>query len=60
MIRDSSVRGPTFLGDANAVERANQAKPPKEAPSEKTLQALARRQRRLDGLQIFEKTKLNR
>jgi len=47
------------IGDSNAVERANQAKPSKEEPNEKALQALARRQRRLDGLQLFEKTKLN-
>lgn len=42
------------------MERANQAKPAKEEPSEKALLALARRQRRLDGLQLFETTKLNR
>jgi hypothetical protein len=48
------------LGDLNTVERANQARPGKEEPNEKNLQALARRQRRLDGLQLFEKTKLNR
>lgn len=50
-----------YKGDSNAVERANQAnqaKPTKEDPSEKALQALARRQRRLDGLQLFEKSKL--
>ncbi len=49
-----------FLGDSNAVKRANQGKPLKEEPNEKTLQALARRQRRFDGLQLLEKTKLNR
>ena len=49
-----------FLGDLNTVERANQAKPTREEVNEKHLQALARRQRRLDGLQLFEKTKLNR
>lgn len=48
------------LGDLNTVERATQAKPLKEDPSEKSIQALARRQRRLDGLQLFEKSKLNR
>ncbi|CAF0937356.1 unnamed protein product [Adineta ricciae] len=47
------------IGDINAVERANQVKPSKEEPSEKMLQAQARRQRRLDGLQLFEKTKMN-
>ena len=49
-----------FLGDANVVERANQVRPMKEDASEKSLQALARRQRRIEGLQLFEKTKLNR
>jgi hypothetical protein len=49
-----------FKGDLNAVERANQARPTREEVNEKNLQALARRQRRLDGLQLFEKTKLNR
>ena len=49
-----------FEGDLNAVERANQVKPSKEEPNEKMLQAQARRQRRLDGLQRFEKTKMNR
>jgi hypothetical protein len=49
-----------FLGDLNTIDRANQAKPSKEEPNEKALQALARRQRRLDGLQLFEKTKINR
>jgi hypothetical protein len=48
------------LGDLNTVERANQPRPGKEEPNEKNLQAFARRQRRLDGLQLFEKTKLNR
>ena len=48
------------VGDTNTVHRANQARPSKEEPSEKSLLALARRQRRLDGLQLFEKTKLNR
>lgn len=48
------------IGDSNAIERANQAKPVREEASEKSLQALARRQRRLEGLQLFEKTKLNR
>ncbi|CAF3490836.1 unnamed protein product [Adineta steineri] len=47
------------IGDTNAVERANQVKPKQEEPTEKSLQALARRQRRFDGLQLFEKTKLN-
>lgn len=46
-------------GDSNAVERTNQVKPAKEDPSEKALQALARRQRRLDGLKLFEESKLN-
>ena len=32
----------------------------KEEASEKSLLALARRQRRMEGLQLFEKTKLNR
>jgi hypothetical protein len=49
-----------FKGDLNAVERANQARPTREETNEKNLQALVRRQRRLDGLQLFEKTKLNR
>lgn len=48
------------LGDANTIERANQARPVKEEASEKSLLASARRQRRLEGLQLFEKTKLNR
>jgi hypothetical protein len=49
-----------ILGDLNTVERANQARPTRDEANEKNLQALARRQRRLDGLQLFEKTKLNR
>lgn len=48
------------LGDSNAAERANQARPIKEDASGKSLQAAARRQRRIEGLQLFEKTKLNR
>jgi len=55
-----SVKLFIFLGDSNTIERANQVKPLKEEPNEKALQALARRQRRFDGLQLFEKTKLNR
>ncbi|CAF0720492.1 unnamed protein product [Rotaria sordida] len=47
------------VGDLNTIERANQAKPIEKPTNEKTLQALERRQRRLDGLQLFEKTKLN-
>ncbi len=47
-------------GDSNAIERTNQAKPLKQEPNEKNLQALARRQRRIDGLKLFEKTKVNR
>ena len=58
--RNFSVGFLDILGDLNAVERANQARPTREEPTEKNLQALARRQRRLDGLQLFEKTKLNR
>ena len=49
-----------FSGDQKAIERAKQTKPFNEEPNEKMSQASVRRQRRLDGLQLFEKTKLNR
>ncbi|CAF2982346.1 unnamed protein product [Rotaria socialis] len=47
------------VGDLNTIERANQAKPVEKEPNEKHLLAMQRRQRRLDGLQLFEKTKLD-
>jgi hypothetical protein len=49
-----------FIGDKNAVERANQVKPMNDEFKVKNVQALARRQRRLAGLQLLEATKLNR
>jgi hypothetical protein len=47
-------------GDPDAITRANQAKTSKDESNEKHAQALARRKRRLDGLELFEKSKLNR
>jgi hypothetical protein len=47
-------------GDNDAIQRANQVKQFKDEPNEKMLQAQARRKRRLDGLQLFQTTKLNR
>lgn len=47
-------------GDSNAINRVNQAKPMKGEPNDKLLQAQLRRQRRIEGLQLFEKTKINR
>lgn len=49
-----------FTGDKKAIGRVNQAKPSKIEQNEKSIQAQVRRQRRFDGLQLFEKTKLNR
>ena len=56
--RSSSARSPS--GDKTVLERVQQAKKVNEEGDQKSLQASIRRQRRFDGLQLLEKTKLHR
>ena len=62
LTRDAGIEFCSFcsIGDKTVLERVQHAKKVNEEVNEKGLQASIRRQRRFDGLQLLEKTKLHR